>query len=109
MEIIRSLIVFVLAGVCEIGGGYMIWLWLKEGKSGWMGIVGALILIFYGIIATLQPTTFGRTYAAYGGIFIVMSILWGWQIDHINPDKYDIIGAVIILLGVFFIIYMPRN
>jgi small multidrug resistance family-3 protein len=109
MEIIKSLIVFILAGFCEIGGGYMIWLWLKEGKSGWLGFVGALILIFYGIIATLQNTTFGRAYAAYGGIFIVMSILWGWKIDHIDPDKYDIIGAVVVLIGVAVIIYMPRT
>ena len=79
LENIKSIFYFLLAGVFEIGGGYFIWLWLREGKSLIYGIIGALALILYGIIPTLQPenSNFGRVYATYGGIFIVLSILWG--------------------------------
>jgi small multidrug resistance family-3 protein len=110
MLILKSLFYFLLAGLCEIGGGYLIWLWIRENKSIWYGVIGSLIMIFYSIIPTLQPNSnFGRVYAAYGGIFIVLSIIWGWKIDNINPDKFDLIGAVIVLIGVFIIIYIPRE
>lgn len=77
MEIIKSIFYFILAGIFEIGGGYFIWIWLRYEKSFWYGILGAVILILYGIIPTLQlsGTNFGKVYAAYGGIFIVLSIL----------------------------------
>jgi len=68
MEIAKSLFIFVLAGLCEIGGGYLVWIWLRDGKSIWFALVGAIILIIYGIVPTLQPAHFGRVYAAYGGI-----------------------------------------
>jgi len=111
MEIIKSLFYFILAGVFEIGGGYLIWIWLRDGKSFWYGIVGGIILILYGIIPTLQPSSanFGKVYAAYGGIFIVLSILWGWKIDNITPDKFDLIGGFIALIGVLVIMYAPRG
>jgi small multidrug resistance family-3 protein len=105
----KSLCYFVLAGFCEIGGGYLIWLWLREGKSIQFALVGAVVLIIYGIIPTLQPANFGRVYAAYGGIFVVLAIFWGWQIDKIVPDKFDVIGGLIALLGVFVIMYWPRG
>lgn len=91
MEIIKSIFYFILAGIFEIGGGYLAWLWIREGKSLWYGIIGTVTLILYGIIPTLQPpnTNFGRVYATYGGIVIVLSILWGWKIDNITPDKFD--------------------
>jgi small multidrug resistance family-3 protein len=108
-EIARSMFFFILAGLCEIGGGYLIWLWLREGKSIWLGLSGAIVLIVYGIIPTLQPVNFGRVYAAYGGVFIVLSILWGWKVDRISPDKYDLIGGLIALIGVFIIMYWPRG
>lgn len=76
MEIARSLFYFTLAGLCEIGGGYLVWLWLREGKSAWLALLGAIVLVLYGIIPTLQPAHFGRVYAAYGGIFIALAILW---------------------------------
>jgi len=109
MVIAKSLFYFVLAGFCEIGGGYLVWLWLREKKSLWFAVVGAMVLILYGIIPTFQPAHFGRVYAAYGGIFIVMAMLWGWQIDRIPPDKYDLIGAFIALIGVCIIMYWPRT
>ncbi len=109
MEIARSLSYFILAGLCEIGGGYLVWLWLREGRSGWFALVGAVILVLYGIIPTLQPAHFGRVYAAYGGVFIVLSILWGWKIDKITPDRFDLIGGFIALVGVLIIMYWPRR
>ncbi|MDK0708361.1 YnfA family protein [Clostridium perfringens] len=111
MENIKSIFYFLLAGVFEIGGGYLIWLWLREGKSLIYGIMGALVLILYGIIPTLQPenSNFGRVYATYGGIFIVLSILWGWKVDNIIPDKFDLIGGFIALIGVLIIMYAPRG
>lgn len=111
MEIIKSIFYFILAGVFEIGGGYLIWLRLREGKSVLYGIIGAIVLIIYGIIPTLQPSgaNFGRVYATYGGIFIVLSILWGWKIDNIMPDKFDLIGGLIALFGVIIIMYAPRR
>jgi small multidrug resistance family-3 protein len=109
MEVARSLLYFILAGFCEIGGGYLIWLWLREGKSTWFALLGAVVLIIYGIIATLQPANFGRVYAAYGGIFIILAILWGWQIDKIAPDRFDLIGGLIALIGASVITYWPRS
>jgi small multidrug resistance family-3 protein len=109
MDIVRSLSLFVLAGLCEIGGGYLMWLWLRDDKGILFALLGALTLIVYGIIPTFQPSNFGRVYAAYGGIFIVLSILWGWQIDKIAPDKFDLIGGLIALIGVGIIMYWPRG
>jgi len=109
MENIRSVFYFVAAGLCEIGGGYLVWLWLREGRSIGFAIAGAMILVVYGVIPTLQPANFGRVYSAYGGIFIVLSILWGWKIDHISPDRFDLIGSAVALIGVVIIMYTPRG
>jgi len=107
--ILQSLFLFILAGLCEIGGGYLIWLWIREGRGIEYAVLGAVILILYGIIPTLQTSNFGRVYAAYGGIFIVLALLWGWQIDKVVPDRFDIIGAAVALIGVFIIMYWPRT
>ncbi|MBX3102121.1 MAG: YnfA family protein [Bacteroidetes bacterium] len=109
MPVLKSVAIFLLAGICEIGGGYLIWLWLKEGRSVWLAILGAALLIGYGLVATLQTSGFGRVYATYGGIFIVLSVLWAWKVDGFVPDRYDIIGALIALLGVCIIYYAPRG
>src|SRR5881397_261760 len=77
----RSVGLFVVAGLCEIGGGWLIWKCLREGKPGWWGLVGGLVLVLYGVVPTLQPAHFGRVYAAYGGFFVVLSLLWGWRAD----------------------------
>jgi len=106
--VFSSLLYFLLAGLLEIGGGYLIWLWLREGKSLSLGAAGAVILVLYGVVPTLQPATFGRVYAAYGGVFIALSILRGWKIDHVKPDLYDIIGGTVSLVGVLIIMYWPR-
>lgn len=111
MEIIKSIIYFIIAGLFEIGGGYLVWIWLREGKSFWFGILGAIILILYGIVPTFQPKTdsFSKVYAAYGGIFIVLSILWGWKVENVVPDKFDLIGGAIALIGAAIILYAPRG
>ena len=108
IKIIHSLIFFVVAGLCEIGGGYLVWLWMREGKSPGYALSGAIILVIYGIIPTFQPADFGRVYAAYGGVFIVLSLLWGWKVNGIAPDIYDMIGGAISLAGVGIIMYWPR-
>lgn len=109
MQVAQSLLYFVLAGLCEIGGGYLIWLWLREGKSIWFAGLGAIMLALYGVIPTLQPANFGRVYAAYGGVFIILAILWSWLVDQVVPDKFDLIGGCITLTGVFVIMYWPRG
>ncbi len=107
--IAKSVLIFLLAGICEIGGGYLVWLWLREGKSFWYGLAGALVLVLYGVVATLQPANFARTYATYGGFFILLSLLWAYKFDNFQPDKYDIIGAVVTLIGVSIMFYAPRQ
>ncbi|ALK06616.1 MAG: hypothetical protein AAY43_05705 [Methanosarcina sp. 795] len=103
-----SLALFFLAALFEIGGGYLVWLWLRENKGITLGLLGGLTLTIYGIIPTFQPAHFGRVYAAYGGIFIVSSLIWGVLVDKKNPDKYEIIGALIALVGVMIMFYVPR-
>jgi small multidrug resistance family-3 protein len=107
--IARSVALFVFAGLAEIGGGYLMWRWLRDDGSMVLGIVGATLLVVYGIIPTLQPSTFGRTYAAYGGVFVVLSLLWGWWIDGHRPDMPDVFGGIICGVGVGVIMYWPRT
>jgi small multidrug resistance family-3 protein len=83
----RSVLLFVLAGLMEIGGGYLVWLCLREKWGWWVGALGALVLVGYGVVPTLQPAHFGRVYAAYGGVFVAMAMLWGWWIDGQRPDR----------------------
>ena len=109
MAIAHSVFYFILAAICEIGGGYLVWLWMREGKSIWLAFIGALVLILYGIIPTFQPANFGRAYAAYGGIFVVISILWGWKVDGASPDRCELLGGAIVLLGAAVIMYWPRS
>lgn len=110
VSILYTIVLFTLPGLAEIGGGYLIWLWLREGKSIYWGIGGGVSLVLYGIIATFQTfPSFGRVYAAYGGVFIVLSVLWGWGIDKKTPDLYDWIGAGICLIGVSVMLFAPRQ
>ncbi|WP_458747617.1 YnfA family protein [Candidatus Nitrosocosmicus sp. T] len=99
---------FLVAAIAEIGGGYLVWQWLRERKKITLGLAGGIILFVYGIIPTLQPSNFGRVYAAYGGIFVVMAIVWGLVVDKKRPDRFEIIGGFIVLLGALIIFYTPR-
>ena len=105
---ITSVGLFLLAALAEIGGGYLVWLWIRQKKKIIFGIVGGIILFTYGIIPTLQPSNFGRVYAAYGGFFIISSILWGMMVDKKRPDKFEIIGSIVAVLGAVIIFYAPR-
>ena len=104
-----SLLLFILAGLCEIGGGYLMWQWLREHRSVLLGLVGAAVLVLYGVMPTFQAAHFGRVYAAYGGVFVVLSTLWGWGIDRRVPDVWDGVGAMVCLVGVALIMWMPRG
>ena len=103
------MILFMLAGLAEIGGGWLVWQWLRNGKGLWVGLLGGAVLVLYGVIPTLQQeSNFGRVYAAYGGVFIVLAILWGMVVDGWRPDRYDLIGAGIALTGVFVMLWGRR-
>ena len=109
MLILRSLALFMLAGLAEIGGGWLVWQWLRDGRGLVWGAIGGLVLVLYGVIPTLQnEPAFGRVYAAYGGVFIVLSLLWGRFVDGWRPDRYDILGATIALVGVAIIMWGRR-
>jgi small multidrug resistance family-3 protein len=109
MTVARSIGLFIAAGLAEIGGGYLIWRWLREGAPVVVGVLGAIALVVYGVIPTLQRShDFGRIYAAYGGVFVVASLLWGWGVDGMRPDSFDIVGAGVVLVGVAMIYFAPR-
>lgn len=111
ITLVRSVLLFGAAGLCEIAGGYFVWLWLRDNRTVWLGALGGLILFLYGVLPTLQPpdAPFGRVYAAYGGVFIALALIWGWVIDGVRPDRFDAIGAIIALIGVGVIMYAPRG
>ena len=106
--VVASLALFLVAGLCEIGGGYLMWSWWRQGASWPIGLAGALVLALYGIVPTYQPAHFGRVYAAYGGVFVVLSLAWGWAVDGVRPDRVDVLGGLICLAGLAVIMYAPR-
>jgi small multidrug resistance family-3 protein len=107
--VLSSITLFFLAALVEIGGGYLVWKWLRERKGILFGLIGGIVLFIYGVIPTFQPAHFGRVYAAYGGIFIITSILWGMFIDKKKPDRYEIIGSAVAVMGAMIIFYGPRS
>ncbi|HSU34659.1 MAG TPA: YnfA family protein [Propionibacteriaceae bacterium] len=110
MLIVWSILLFLLAAVAEIGGAWLIWQGVREHRGiAWIG-AGVLALGIYGFIATLQPdANFGRILAAYGGVFVAGSLAWAMLLDGFRPDRYDLIGAAICLIGVTLIMYAPRS
>jgi small multidrug resistance family-3 protein len=105
----RSVALFVAAALAEIGGAYLVWTAIKDDKGLLIGLLGALALAIYGVVAAFQPShEFGRVLAAYGGVFIVGSLAWGVAFDSFRPDRYDLLGAGICLAGVAVIMYAPR-
>jgi len=102
----RSIALFALAALAEIGGAYLVWLGIKEHKGVAFVALGAMALTAYGVIAAFQPShEFGRVLAAYGGVFIIGSLLWGMVFDGFQPDRFDVIGALVCLTGVGIIMY----
>ena len=110
MTVTRSLLLFALAALAEIGGAWLVWQGVREHR-GWLWIgAGVIALGAYGFVATLQPDAqFGRILAAYGGVFVAGSLLWGMVVDGYRPDRWDVIGAGICLIGVAVIMYAPRG
>ncbi|MGW0228689.1 YnfA family protein [Actinopolymorpha singaporensis] len=110
MTVTRSLILFVVAALAEIGGAWLVWQGVREHRGLlWIG-AGVIALGAYGFVATLQPDpNFGRILAAYGGIFVAGSLAWGVVVDRFRPDRWDLLGAAICLVGVAVIMYAPRG
>jgi len=105
----RSIALFAAAALAEIGGAYLVWVAIKDDKGILIGLLGALSLAIYGVVAAFQPDNeFGRVLAAYGGVFIVGSLAWGVAFDGFRPDRYDLAGAAVCLIGVGVIMYAPR-
>ncbi len=110
MVVLRSLALFALAALAEIGGAYLVWRGVREGQGVGLVLLGMLALGGYGLIATLQPSQeFGRVLAAYGGVFVAGSLAWGMAFDGFRPDRYDLTGATVCLLGVALIMFGPRG
>lgn len=110
MLIARSIVLFVLAAVLEIGGAWLVWQGVREHR-GWLWIGGGVMALgLYGFVATLQPdANFGRVLAAYGGVFVAGSLAWGMVLDGYRPDRWDVTGALVCLGGVALIMYGPRG
>lgn len=110
MTITRSVALFVLAALFEIGGAWLVWQGWREDRGLWFIAAGVIALAAYGFVATFQPDpNFGRILAAYGGVFVAGSLAWGMIVDKFRPDRYDVIGAAICLVGVAVIMYAPRG
>ncbi|MET0863688.1 MAG: YnfA family protein [Nakamurella sp.] len=110
MIIAKSILLFVVAAVAEIGGAWLIWQGVREHRGLLFIGAGVVALGLYGFVATLQPdANFGRILAAYGGVFVVGSLAWGMVVDKFRPDRWDVIGAVVCLVGVATIMYGPRS
>jgi small multidrug resistance family-3 protein len=105
----KSIVLFVVAAIAEIGGAYLMWQAIKQGRGPLFALAGAVALAGYGAVAALQSEPhFGRVLAAYGGVFIVGSLAWGVIFDGFRPDRYDVTGALVALVGVAVIMYAPR-
>jgi small multidrug resistance family-3 protein len=110
VTVARSIALFVLAAIAEIGGAWLVWQGWREHRGFWWVAAGVVALGAYGFVATLQPDAhFGRILAAYGGVFVAGSLLWGVLVDGFRPDRYDLAGALICLLGVAVLMYAPRT
>ena len=109
MTVLRSIVLYALAAVAEIGGSWLVWQGVREFRGLLWVAGGVLALGAYGLVATLQPSAdFGRVLAAYGGVFVVGSLLWAVALDGYRPDRYDLLGALTCLVGVAVIAYAPR-
>lgn len=106
---IKTLALFLVTAVAEILGCYLPYLWLKQGKSAWLLLPAALSLALFAWLLSLHPTASGRVYAAYGGVYIFVAILWLWLVDGIQPTRWDLIGALVALAGMAIIMFAPRN
>ena len=106
---LKTIALFGLTALAEIIGCYLPYLWLKQGKSAWLLVPAALALALFAWLLTLHPNAAGRVYAAYGGLYIGVAILWLWLVDGIRPTMWDLVGSTVALIGMAIIILAPNN
>lgn len=109
MPELKTLGLFLLTALAEIVGCYLPYLWLREGKPIWLLLPAALSLMLFAWLLTLHPTASGRVYAAYGGVYIFVAVLWLWTVDGIRPSVWDLMGSAVALLGMAIIMFAPRS
>lgn len=109
MDIAKTILLFLVTAVAEIVGCYLPSLWLIQGKSIWWLVPGALSLAAFAWLLSLHPEASGRVYAAYGGVYIFVAVLWLWAVDGIRPSPWDLVGAVVALAGMAIIMFTPRH
>ncbi|WP_201593390.1 YnfA family protein [Psychrobacter sp. Pi2-51] len=109
MTELKTLGLFALTALAEIIGCYLPYLWLREDKSIWLLVPSVLSLAAFVWLLTLHPTAVGRVYAAYGGVYVAMAILWLWTVNGIRPTTWDIVGSAVALLGMAIIMFAPRS
>jgi small multidrug resistance family-3 protein len=100
---------FLVTALAEIAGCYMIYLWLREDKTVWLLLLGVMSLVGFAWLLSLHPTATGRVYAAYGGVYIFMAIVWLWAVDGIRPTLWDMLGSTVALAGMAIIMFAPRS
>lgn len=106
---LKTVSLFLVTAVAEIVGCYLPYLWLRENKSAWLLVPGALSLAVFAWLLSLHPTAAGRVYAAYGGVYIFTAILWLWAVDGVRPTVWDIVGSSVAVLGMAIIMFAPRH
>jgi len=104
----KALLLFVVTALAEIVGCYLPWLWLRQGGSAWLLAPAAASLALFVWLLSLHPTASGRVYAAYGGVYVAVALLWLWQIDGVRPTRWDLLGATLCLSGMAVIMFAPR-
>ncbi len=104
----RTVLLFVVTAIAELVGCYLPYLWLRKDGSSWLLVPAALSLAVFAWLLTLHPTASGRVYAAYGGVYVAMAVLWLWLIDGVRPSRWDLIGATVTLIGMAIIMFAPR-
>lgn len=109
MDAIKTLALFVLTALAEIIGCYLPYLWLKKGATPWLLLPAALSLALFAWLLSLHPTAAGRVYAAYGGVYICVAVLWLWGVEAVKPSLWDIVGAGVSLVGMSIIMFAPRH
>ncbi|MCA2015885.1 YnfA family protein [Vibrio tritonius] len=106
---VKTIGLFFITAIAEIVGCYLPYLWLKQDKSAWLLLPAGLSLALFAWLLSLHPTAAGRVYAAYGGIYIFVAILWLWVVDGIRPTLWDVVGATVALFGMAIIMFAPRH
>jgi small multidrug resistance family-3 protein len=108
-EALKTTLLFIVTAVAEIVGCYLPYLWLRKSGSPWLLLPAGFSLVLFAWLLSLHPSEAGRTYAAYGGIYVTVAVLWLWRVDGVQPDRWDLLGAAITLLGMGIIAFGPHE